>query len=272
LDRSAVRSEIRQTLRKSVPAIAAVLIATGCGGGDDGGGSETKGRVPRTLDVGSEIPYAPFEFGRPPYRGFDVDVVNEIANRLGTRARFVNTPFNTILRDLAQRRFDMVAAGAVISDKASFSEPYLPADLAVMVKRGSDIASPDDLKDKTVGAQRGSAGAAYARNEASARFVRTYALVDDAYNALAAGQVDAVIHEYPVTRFAERSHPNLAVVATIATDQDYGFAFPEDSTLRVRVNGVLDRIKSDGTYARIYRKWFRAPPPEGYAGSRGNGN
>ena len=267
-----MRSEIRQTLRKSVPAIAAVLIATGCGGGGDGDGSAAKGKVPRTLDVGSEIPYAPFEFGRPPYRGFDVDVVNEIANRLGTKARFVHTPFNTIFRDLAQRRFDMVAAGAVISDKASFSEPYLPADLAVMVKRGSDIESADDLKEKTVGAQRGSAGAAYARNETGARFVRTYALVDDAYAALAAGQVDAVIHEYPVTRFAQRSRRNLAVVATIGTDEDYGFAFPEGSPLEARVDRVLEQIKRDGTYTRIYRKWFRAPPPEGFARSPANGN
>jgi ABC-type amino acid transport substrate-binding protein len=171
LDRSAVRPEIRQTLRTSVVAIAAVLVATGCGDSGEDGGSEAKGRIPRTLDVGSEIPYAPFEFGRPPYRGFDVDVVNEIANRLDTRARFVNTPFNTIFRDLAQRKFDMVAAGAVISpDKASFSDPYLPADLALMVKRGSDIESSGDLRDKTVGAQRGSAGADYARNETSARF------------------------------------------------------------------------------------------------------
>jgi ABC-type amino acid transport substrate-binding protein len=273
LDRSGVRSEIGQTLRKSMLAIAALLVATGCGDGGDASSSEAKGKIPRTLEVGSEIPYAPFEFGRPPYRGFDVDVVNEIANRLGSHARFVNTPFNTIFRDLAQRRFDMVAAGAVIlPDKASFSEPYLPADLAVMVKRGSDIESPDDLKEKTVGAQRGSAGAAYARNETGARFVRTYALVDDAYAALAAGQVDAVIHEYPVTRFAQRSRRDLAVVATIGTDEDYGFAFPEGSPLEARVDRVLEQIKRDGTYARIYRKWFRAPPPEGFAKSTANGN
>jgi ABC-type amino acid transport substrate-binding protein len=79
---------------------------------------------------------------------------------------------NTIFRDLAQRKFDMVAAGAVIApDKASFSDPYLPADLALMVKPGGAT---------------GKRGGDYARNETGARFVRTYALVDDAYNSLAA--------------------------------------------------------------------------------------
>ena len=55
------------------------------------------------LRVGSDIPYPPFEFGRPPdYEGFDVDIVNEIAKRLDLEARFVKTPFDPIFRNLAQ--------------------------------------------------------------------------------------------------------------------------------------------------------------------------
>jgi ABC-type amino acid transport substrate-binding protein len=259
--------------RRWIPpvALAAVLVAPGCGGGGKPNDAPQKagGRIPKVMKVGSEIPYAPFEFGKPPYRGFDVDIVGLIAKRLHSKPRFVNTPFNTIFRDLGQRKFDMVAAGAVImpipGGNASFSDPYLPADLAVTVKRGSDVKTTDDLADRTVGAQRGSTGADYARSDTKARSVRTYALIDDALNALAAGQVDAVIHDYPVSRYAERSRRNLVVVDTIGTDKNYGFAFPTDSPLEARVNGALDAIKRDGTYARVYRKWFRTAPPEGFA-------
>jgi ABC-type amino acid transport substrate-binding protein len=256
----------------SPAALASVVLLAGCGGGggnytgqgSDRGASKAAVRIPKVIRVGSEIPYAPFEFGKPPYRGFDVDIVTEISRRLGSRARFVNTPFNTIFRDLGRRRFDMVAAGAVITpawrQKASFSHSYLPADLALTVRKGSDIKSRGDLGGKALGAQRGSAGAAYARTSTNSRSVRTYALIDDALNALAAGQVDAVIHEYPVSRYAERSRRSLAVVETIATDKDYGFAFPKGSPLEPRVNDGLDALKRDGTYARIYRKWFNANP------------
>jgi ABC-type amino acid transport substrate-binding protein len=275
LDRAGVALEYRQTRSIALVAVAAVLLAAGCGGDDKGSDVPPKaaGKIPRVMEVGSEIPYTPFEFGKPPYQGFDVDIVNQVAKRLHTKPRFVNTPFNTIFRDLGQRKFDMVAAGAVITSipggKASFSDPYLPADLAVMVKRGSNVKSKDDLADKTVGAQRGSAGANYARSDTKARSVRTYALIDDALNALAAGQVEAVIHEYPVARYAERSRQNLVVVDTIGTDKSYGFAFPKDSLLQPRVNGALDSIKRDGTYTRIYRKWFRADPPAGFASASG---
>jgi polar amino acid transport system substrate-binding protein len=254
-----------------VAALASMLLLAGCG---SGGGSHTRPagdvaskaavQIPEVIRVGSEIPYAPFEFGKPPYRGFDVDLVTEISRRLGSRARFVNRPFNALLRDLGRRKFDMVAAGAVITpawrQKASFSHPYLPADLAVTVTKGSDVKSHADLAGRTLGVQRGSSGADYARANTKARSVRAYALIDDALNALAAGQVDAVIHEYPVSRYAERSRRNLAVVETIATDRDYGFAFPKALSLESRVNETLDAIKRDGTYTRIYRKWFNADP------------
>lgn len=128
-----------------------------------------------------------------------------------------------------------------------------------------------DLADKTLGAQRDSAGADYARSQTNASSVHTYALVDDALNALAAGQVDAVIHEYPVSKYAERSRRNLAVVETITTGKNYGFAFPKGSALKSRVNEALDGIERDGTYARIYRKWFESDPPGGFAGPATSG-
>jgi ABC-type amino acid transport substrate-binding protein len=248
--------------------LASTVLLVGCGGtGGDSGHPAAPGatrNIPKVIRVGSEVPYPPFEFGRPPYRGFEVDIVKEIARRLRVRTRFVNTPFNTIFRELGKRKFDMVAAGVVITpaaqQKAGFSHPYLPANLAITVKRGRSIRSTGDLAGKTLGAQSGSPGADYARTRAKARSVRTYVLIDDALNALAAGQLDAVIHDYPVSKFAERSRPNLVVAGTIATGKSYGFAFPKGSSLESGVNEALDALERDGADARIYRKWFNAAP------------
>jgi ABC-type amino acid transport substrate-binding protein len=250
--------------------LAAVLVATGCG--DDDGGSSSSGSLNTItegkLRVGSDIPYAPFEFGRDPdYQGFDVDVVNEVAKRLKLDAEFVKTPFDPIFRNLAQGRFDMVASAATITPErkqtVDFSVPYFPADQSLMVKRGSDIKTTDDLAGKRVGAQVGTTGADYAKDKTKAESVRTYDLIDDAFKALQTGQVEAVLNDFPVSKYAERSKPELQVVQRIPTGEEYGLGFNKsDAKLRTEVNKALNEMKDDGTYTKIYKKWFEEDPPD----------
>jgi ABC-type amino acid transport substrate-binding protein len=249
--------------------LATALVAAGCG--DDDNDKSSSGSLNTIaegkLRVGSDIPYAPFEFGREPnYQGFDVDIVKEVSKRLDLDPTFVKTPFDPIFRNLAQGRFDMVASAATITPErertVAFSVPYFPADQSLMVKRGSDIKTTDDLAGKRVGAQVGTTGADYAKDKVEAETVRTYDLVDDAFKALQAGQVDAVINDFPVSKYAERSKKDLQVVQTIATGEKYGLGFNKDDTkLREEVNKALDEMKDDGTYTRIYKKWFQADPP-----------
>jgi lysine-arginine-ornithine-binding protein len=249
--------------------LATALVAAGCG--DDDNDKPSSGSLDTIaegkLRVGSDIPYAPFEFGREPnYQGFDVDIVNEVAKRLDLDATFVKTPFDPIFRNLAQGRFDMVASAATITPErertVAFSVPYFPADQSLMVKRGSDIKTTDDLAGKRVGAQVGTTGADYAKDKVEAETVRTYDLIDDAFKALQAGQVDAVINDFPVSKYAERSKKDLQVVQTIATGEQYGLGFNKDDTkLREEVNKALNEMKDDGTYTRIYKKWFETDPP-----------
>ena len=80
--------------------------------------------------------------------------------------------------------------------------------------------------------------------------MRTYDLIDDAFKALEAGQIEAVINDFPVSKYAEQSKPELQVVQTIPTGENYGFAFAKDSdALRKAVNETLStRLKQDGTY------------------------
>jgi polar amino acid transport system substrate-binding protein len=240
------------------------LVAAGCGGNDDsknGGG----GKVPKTLTVGSDIPYTPFEFGKPPYKGMDVDVVNAIAKRLDSTANFKKTPFDTIFRDLAQSKFDMVASAATITaerkKEVDFSDSYFPADQSLMVKKGSTVKTVDDVSGKVIGAQLGTTGADYAKNKTKAKSVRTYDLIDDAFNALEAGQIEAVINDCPVSKYAERAHKNLAVVQAIQTNEEYGFAFRKgNDSLRTAVNEQLAKLKDSGELQKISDKWLGAAP------------
>lgn len=262
-------------------ALVAALALAACGGDDEGngggdggatngggGGAQVDTIESGKLIVGSDIPYQPFEFGEAPdYEGFDVDIVNEVAKRMDLRAEFRKTPFDTIFRDLAQGKFDAVASAVTITDErkrtVDFSEPYFNADQSLMVKEGSDIKNVEDLEGKVIGAQIGTTGADYAKDETKAKNVRTYDVIDDAFQALESGQIEAVVNDFPVSKYAERSKPNLKVVQTIPTGEQYGVAFKKDSEeLQREFNRALNEVKSDGTYTRIYRKWFEQDPPE----------
>jgi polar amino acid transport system substrate-binding protein len=254
--------------RPSLLLSVAVLIATGlaaagCGGDDNNDNGAAK--VAKTLTVGSDIPYTPFEFGKPPYKGLDVDVVNKVAEGLGSKATFKKTPFDTIFRDLAQGKFDMVASASTITPERAkevdFSTPYFPADQSLMVKQGSDIKTVDDVAGKVIGAQLGTTGAAYAKDKTDAKSVRTYDLIDDAFNALEAGQVVAVINDCPVSKYAERAHKDLVVVAAIQTNEQYGFAFPKGSdSLRTAVNEQLAKLRDNGELQKISDTWLGKEP------------
>lgn len=273
---------MRDNRTRWLAALLAVFFAlalAACGDDDDDNGeaAQTNGAAQTqqfetieegVLTVGSDIPYEPFEFGREPdYEGFDIDIVNAIAERLGLEVKIVKTPFDTIFRNLAQGRFDMVASATTITEErkrtVDFSDPYFNADQSLVVPADSDIQSVDDLEGETIGAQLGTTGAEYAQNEIDAGSVRTYDVVDDAFQALQAGQIVAAVIDFPVAKRAEVETGDVKVVQTIQTDEQYGLAFAKDSTaLREAVNQALAEIKQDGTYEEIFRKWFDADPPE----------
>lgn len=253
-----------------VGVFAMAAVAAGCGGDDDEGvdtgGIETI--ESGVLTVGSDIPYEPFEGGDPPdYEGFDIDIVNEIADRLELEVTYKDTPFDTIFRDVAQGKFDLVASASTITpereETVNFSDPYFQADQSLMVKDGSEIETVEDLSGRTIGAQKGTTGADYAENETGADTVRKYPEIGDAFSALQNEQIEAVINDFAISKFAEEARPELTVVERIPTEENYGLALdPDNESLLDAVNEALREMKDDGTYAEIYKEWFDEDPPE----------
>jgi ABC-type amino acid transport substrate-binding protein len=219
--------------------------------------------------VGSDIPYAPFEFYSPPGSktvvGFDVDLVKAAAKTFGiSKVTFQRQAFDTIFLALAQKRFDMATSAISITPQRAkavlFSAPYFIANQSVMVRRGSDIKTTKDLAGKTLGAQTGTTGADLAKT-LKPKEVKTYQLIDDAFSALQGGRVDAVINDFAISAYATKSKKNLVVVQQVTTREGYGLAFPKGSeALRNAFNKGLSTIKKNGTYDKIYKRWFGTTP------------
>ena len=248
-----------------------------CGDDDDddgGGGGTTTGAAeietirPGTLTVGSDIPYPPFEQGRAPdYDGFDIELINAIAEKLELDVQIKDTPFDTIFRDLSQNKFDAVISGSTITDERErvidFGDPYFLAEQSLLVQEDSDIQTIEDLAGETVGVQKGTTGEAYLKEQAPEATVRSYGELDDAYNALVAGQVAAVMFDLPGNQEAAATKEGLEVRETYDTGEEFGIAYQEDAdALREAANGALKEIKDDGTFAELYKKWFKKDPPK----------
>ncbi|MCB0861219.1 MAG: basic amino acid ABC transporter substrate-binding protein, partial [Solirubrobacterales bacterium] len=256
-------------LLSALMILAAMVVVVGCGSSDDSssgsGDFQSELITEGTLTVGSDIPYAPFEMGQAPdYTGFDIELVDDIANRLDLDVKIEDTAFDTIFTDVAQGKFDMVASAATITpereQQVNFSDPYFESEQALLVPPGSDITSVEDLSGKTVAAQDGTTGEAYANDETDAGQVRGFPTGAAAIAAVVNGQADAAIIDAPVAEdAASKGQAGFEIATHIPTGEYYGFAFAKDTPeLLKAVNGALSDLIDDGTYEKLFKKYFNA--------------
>jgi polar amino acid transport system substrate-binding protein len=261
------------TLLALVAVLALGIVAAGCGDDDDeeatddGGAASVETIEEGVLTVGTDTPFPPFEIGQPPdISGYDIDVMNAIAEELGLTAEYTDTGFGTIFRDTANGQFDVAAAASTITPArertVDFTDPYYEAQQALLVEEGSDITSVDDLGGVIVGAQDGTTGEAYANEETDASEVRGFPEGPNAVSALVTGQVDAVIIDQPVAADAVEKQGGVEIIEEIPTNELYGFALaPDSDELREAMNEALATLKEDGTIADLYEEYFAAEPP-----------
>jgi polar amino acid transport system substrate-binding protein len=260
------------TLLAALAVLAIAIFAVGCGGGNDstssgGGGGGEK------LTVGSDVPYPPFEeFGKSKteFKGFDIELVEAIAKKIGRTPEFKDTSFDTIFRDLAQGKFDMVASATTITDEreetVDFTNPYyLPSAQSIVVKKGnSDLKTAKDLEGLVVGVQQGTTGEEYVEEEIKTKELRTYPQGPDTIPALKAGTIDAVVIDRPVAENIVAADSDLEISGGIETEEQYGFVVQQgDEELLDELNNGLKEVIDSGEYKTIYTKWFHKPVPPG---------
>ncbi|MFN2388146.1 MAG: transporter substrate-binding domain-containing protein [Actinomycetota bacterium] len=280
-------------LRVAAVLACVVLVFAACGEDEPvtepGGGATATGddaaeftlTEPGHLTVGSDIPYPPFEFNEETgaLTGFDVDLVREIAERLGlenTDDDWLSVNFDTIFTQLQNtNKFDIIVAavtgyapeGSPASETVAerktfvdFTDPYYPSlqSLTVDTTANPDIKSVADLPDGArVAVQASTTGAFYAEvNLTNAELVQ-FPKAPGMYQALQAGQVVAVFNDLPVSLDAIKGKAELQVVEQVETGEEYAIAVNKENTaLRDAINDALHEMFEDGTYAQIFTKYF----------------
>lgn len=223
------------------------------------------------LTLCTDAPYEPFEFEDPDspsgYSGFDIDLMQEIADRLGVTLEVTNTGFDPIESGVAMAsdECDIAAAAMTITEERAenvlFSDPYFSADQSLLVKSDSGISTLEDLSGERIAVQSATTGEAYAQDNApdDAEIV-SFENPGDLFTALEAGDVAAVLQDLPVNAEKARQDDTVEIAATFETGENYGFAARREGkeALVDEVNRILTEMRDDGTYDEIWGRYFEA--------------
>ena len=239
-------------------ALVTLLSLTACAGKEDAASSaldqiKQKGE----LVVGTSADYPPYEFhaevdGKDTIVGFDMEIAQAIADKLGVSMKIVDMSFDNLLLSLANDEFDLVIAGLSADEErrktTDFSDPYLEAKNLILVRAddADKYASLDDLKGVKGGAQTGSKPynncVTYCGEEATVGLAK----VQDLVMELEAGKLDVVFLDYmTVLSYADAKEDLAAVDLGIPETSDgYSIAVKKGNTeLAEFINGVLAELK-----------------------------
>ena len=218
------------------------------------------------LTVCTHLPYEPFQYKEGgKIVGFDVDLMDLVAEELGVEQEIVNTPFETIEtgQAMATGKCDIAAAGMTITEERQrvmdFSDPYFDATQALLVKKGSGFDSLESLSGETVGVQANTTGKAYAEDNAPDDVeLKTFEDLALLTSAVKTGDVASAVNDNGVLYDYAAQNPDTEVTAEFDTGEQYGFGVAKDKNdaLIETVNKVLAEAAKDGRYEEIFRKYF----------------
>lgn len=251
---------------------ALTLCATACGSG----GTTVQGAklvAKGALTTCTHMSYPPFEseLGNKAV-GFDIDMIDLVAKKLGVIQKLVDTPFETIKTGSALNagKCDVAAAGVTITAARAkfidYSQPYFNATQALLVEKGLGVTSLDDIKAKKLklGSQAATTGEDYVHGKGidSTSFKDFVSEI----NGLRSGTVSAIVADYPVLAhwLKDPANSQFTIAASLNTGEHLGYVVRKgyNPMLLAVINQVIADARKDGTYKRIYEKWL-GPMPAG---------
>jgi polar amino acid transport system substrate-binding protein len=225
------------------------------------------------LTIGSDTTYLPQEYIDPMTKkaaGFDVDLITEMASRMGLQANVVTTDFDTIIDNLVNKRFDVVISAVTITPerqkKVDFV-PYFNAGESLLVHKGNplNLKSTADLCGQTVGVQKGTIeqdDLTIASKDCVSKGKKPIIMTvlqnqTDVVQLLANNRVVATYQDSPVTDYYLKQHPGqFDIGGSVVNAAPEGIVVRKgDTSMFNAVQAAFKAVKADGTYHKLILKW-----------------
>lgn len=226
-----------------------------------------------TLRVGTEATYAPFEFAAEDgsLTGFDVELIRAVGKEMGFDVEVINMPFDGLIPAIMTSQIDAIIAAMSITEerakRVAFSDPYYTSGLSVLIleSNASKYQKVNDIKGQSLCAQIGSTGA-FTAEKLSPGKVKAFNTEPEAFMELKAKGCEGVVNDRPINLyFLAQSNASEGVteINEILTAEKYGIAVNKKNTeLLSKLNEGLKKVRENGTYDKIYQKWFKLAPSE----------
>ena len=261
---------MKKGLMKKIIATAVLGIMTmglsGCGSSNDKNSDSKTDLLEKIqkngkLVVGMSADYAPYEFhyidenGKDVIGGFDVDIANEIANKIGVDLVIQEMDFDALVSALPAGKVDLVISGMNPTEERAkvvdFSEVYYNSKHGILVRAedADKYQTFADLEGAKVGVQLGSTQEKIAKTEIPNVNLQQLSNINNLILELKAGKVDAIVMEKPVAEMAVKSNPELAVGKPIYEEQTGGNAVgiaKNNPQLLAKVNEVITELNESG--------------------------
>ena len=215
------------------------------------------------LRVGTDATFPPMEFVENNKRaGFDIDLVEAIGKVLNKRVEWVDIDFKGLIPGLVSKRFDVAVSAIYITDErkkvVDFTDSYYAGGLVAMVKDGNAaIKTLNDLNGKKVSVQVGTKSVGYLGSNYPKVQLVEVEKNQEMFNLVEIGRADAAVTGKPAAFQYVRTRGGLHVLEQQLTTEEYGMALRKDTPeLTKAINAALAKLKADGSYARIVKKWF----------------
>lgn len=252
-------------MKRKLPFVLGLLLGlgllAGCSSPTTSGNSEFGGNQKEFAYAMSGL-YKPFNFKENgQLTGFDVEIGQALAEKMGMQPEPVTNPWETLIQGLQSRKYDAIIGSMTITEErqkaVQFSKPYYRSGAQVFVEEfNTTIQSPNDLKGKKIGVVKAST-----YKQLAAKYTDKIVEYDSDITALMdlpTHRLDAVITDQMVGfRMIKEGAVKIKDVGKPLTQDDQGIAVRrEDTGLLERINRALDEIIKDGTYQKISEKWF----------------
>lgn len=227
--------------------------------------SKTPKELPLKVGTCADYPpYSSIDLNTGKIVGLDVDIITEIATRLGKKVKIFDMPFNSLLMELAAGQIDVIAAGVTVNDERAktilFSTPYVDNDSLVIVtdKKNPALTDITNIYWKTVGVATGYSSDLYLSTIPAITLTRLEN-ISDLILALQNNSIDAfstskTVYDYFTNILGEGHTYQAFTVPSVIDTYALGIS-KKNKDLQKNINNALDSMKKDGTLEKIKKTW-----------------
>ncbi len=224
-----------------------------------------------TLRVGMEPGYMPFEMTNQKGEiiGFDVDIAKRMAKAMGVKLELVSTAWDGIIPGLITDKYDIIMSGMTLTQernlKVAFASPYIVVGQSILVKKeyANEVKTYRDLNDPKykVASKLGTTGEQATKRMIPKASYISFETEQEGVMDLVNGKIDAFVYDLPYMAIAnaEKNNGKLVFLDQPFTYEPLAWAVRKGNPDYLNwLNNFMSQIKSDGTYDKIYEKWFKS--------------